>query len=306
MAEARRMPLKLAGPLAACALLATPGGALAAGTPGTGTAGTGTAGGSGLSGGAGLTGPAGPGTASANPLVQPAEQQVSASGNGITVETLASGETSQAVTFSGTVASTNVGRTVQIERASGRGPELKWSLVAVATVASGGTFSAVWHANRSGRFELEAVLEGSSQTATSDATAGSPATSAGGPSSSGTTPGSGAVSPSGPAPGTATSSPPLTIDIYQPALATLYGPGFYGQKTACGITLHRSTLGVANRTLACGTRVELLYGGQRMLVLVIDRGPYANGAAWDLTAATARALGMLGTATIGALPLRHP
>jgi rare lipoprotein A (peptidoglycan hydrolase) len=36
---------------------------------------------------------------------------------------------------------------------------------------------------------------------------------------------------------------------------------------------------------------------------VIDRGPYANGASYDLTQATARRIGMTGTSTIGALPL---
>ncbi|MBV8712291.1 MAG: hypothetical protein JOY56_10965, partial [Solirubrobacterales bacterium] len=35
-------------------------------------------------------------------------------------------------------------------------------------------------------------------------------------------------------------------------------------------------------------------------VPVIDRGPYAHNANWDLTMATGRALGMLGTAVIGA------
>jgi hypothetical protein len=36
---------------------------------------------------------------------------------------------------------------------------------------------------------------------------------------------------------------------------------------------------------------------------VIDRGPYANHADWDLTTATATALGIDGTATIGAVSL---
>jgi rare lipoprotein A (peptidoglycan hydrolase) len=33
---------------------------------------------------------------------------------------------------------------------------------------------------------------------------------------------------------------------------------------------------------------------------VIDRGPYAHHANWDLTMATGRALGMTGTAVVGA------
>jgi hypothetical protein len=41
-------------------------------------------------------------------------------------------------------------------------------------------------------------------------------------------------------------------------------------------------------------------------VPVIDRGPYANGADWDLTEATDKALGIPGTATIGAVSLPAP
>ena len=40
-----------------------------------------------------------------------------------------------------------------------------------------------------------------------------------------------------------------------------------------------------------------------LIVPVIDRGPYANGADWDLTMATGQVLGMTGTASIGAVSL---
>ena len=93
----------------------------------------------------------------------------------------------------------------------------------------------------------------------------------------------------------------LTIVVYRTALATQYGPGFYGSRTACGERLRRATLGVANRTLTCGTPVAIYYRGRTIVVPVIDRGPYANGADWDLTEATGRALGIPGTATIGAV-----
>ena len=99
----------------------------------------------------------------------------------------------------------------------------------------------------------------------------------------------------------APASPTLTVTVYRPAIATQYGPGFYGQRTACGQTLHRNTLGVANRTLKCGTPVSILWHGRTIVVPVIDRGPYANHADWDLTEATGRALGISGTATIGAV-----
>jgi rare lipoprotein A len=73
--------------------------------------------------------------------------------------------------------------------------------------------------------------------------------------------------------------------------ATWYGPGFFGNETACGQTLTRFTEGVAHRTLPCGTKVVLNYNGRYVRTKVIDRGPFANGAKWDLTQATARRLG---------------
>jgi rare lipoprotein A (peptidoglycan hydrolase) len=104
-------------------------------------------------------------------------------------------------------------------------------------------------------------------------------------------------------PGGSRVSPSFTITVYRPALATFYGPGLFGRRTACGQKLTRHTLGVANRKLPCGTRVSILYSGRMIVVPVIDRGPYAHHARWDLTAATATALDMSGTATIGAAAL---
>src|SRR3954451_4590367 len=75
------------------------------------------------------------------------------------------------------------------------------------------------------------------------------------------------------------------------SIATWYGPGFYGSETACGVTLHRRTVGVANRTLPCGTKVTVSYGGEFIRTRVIDRGPYANNADWDLTYGAAQRLG---------------
>lgn len=73
-------------------------------------------------------------------------------------------------------------------------------------------------------------------------------------------------------------------------LATWYGPGFFGRRTACGQTLRPSTWGIAHRTLPCGTLVTLVRGRKRVAVRVIDRGPY-SGATVDLTSRTKRFLG---------------
>ena len=43
--------------------------------------------------------------------------------------------------------------------------------------------------------------------------------------------------------------------------ATWYGPGLYGNQTACGQTLRPDTIGVAHRNLPCGTTVKFVYHG---------------------------------------------
>jgi rare lipoprotein A (peptidoglycan hydrolase) len=72
--------------------------------------------------------------------------------------------------------------------------------------------------------------------------------------------------------------------------ATWYGPGLYGRHTACGQLLGPDTIGVAHRSLPCGTTVKFSYHGHSIVTQVIDRGPYSRGNSWDLTYAAARAL----------------
>jgi rare lipoprotein A (peptidoglycan hydrolase) len=125
----------------------------------------------------------------------------------------------------------------------------------------------VWQTNHIGRFAMRAVVIGASEAHSAAAT------------------------------------PSLTTTVYRPSRATEYGPGFYGKKTACGQRLRRGTIGLANRTLKCGESVAIYYQGRTLVVPVIDRGPYANGADWDLTVATGKALGITGTAQIAAVSL---
>ncbi|MGK2851001.1 MAG: septal ring lytic transglycosylase RlpA family protein [Candidatus Limnocylindrales bacterium] len=70
-----------------------------------------------------------------------------------------------------------------------------------------------------------------------------------------------------------------------------YGPGFIGNGTACGQTLTRSLLGVAHRTLPCGTLITFRSGGRTLTVPVVDRGPYVSGRIFDLTYGACKALG---------------
>ncbi len=88
------------------------------------------------------------------------------------------------------------------------------------------------------------------------------------------------------------------LNVYRAAHASWYGPGLYGNPLGCGGTLGAGTLGVAHKTLPCGTPLTLKRGGRTVRVRVIDRGPYVGGREYDLTAATARRLGFHGHGTI--------
>lgn len=84
------------------------------------------------------------------------------------------------------------------------------------------------------------------------------------------------------------------LNVYRTAYASWYGPGLYGNPLGCGGTLSPGTYGVAHKTLPCGTKVTLRANGRSVRVSVIDRGPYVGGREFDLTAATAQALGFSG------------
>jgi rare lipoprotein A len=88
--------------------------------------------------------------------------------------------------------------------------------------------------------------------------------------------------------------------VFDPDPATWYGPGLYGNSTACGKTLTPDTVGVAHRSLPCGTMVDIFYRGRTVRVPVIDRGPY-SAAQWDLTRKTAVKLNFSGYNTIGTI-----
>jgi hypothetical protein len=86
--------------------------------------------------------------------------------------------------------------------------------------------------------------------------------------------------------------PAGSVSVLHPALASWYEDA---GNTACGF---HAGLGVANRTLPCGTKVRFQYGGHSVAAVVDDRGPYAGGREWDLNQATASALGFAGVGTV--------
>jgi hypothetical protein len=86
--------------------------------------------------------------------------------------------------------------------------------------------------------------------------------------------------------------------VFRKSYASYYGPGSYGGGLACGGTLSPGTVGVAHKTLPCGTRVTFKVGNRVVTARVIDRGPYVGGRDWDLTTALRNKLGFGDVGTV--------
>ena len=194
------------------------------------------------------------------------DRTVSAEGAQVAVTARAGTMLRRLARFRGTAPASEAGRTVAIERFD-RADET-WDVVTTTTVASDGTFLARWRGDRVGEHRVRAVLAAAGQAVAASAT------------------------------------PELAVTVHRPAVATWYGPGFYGRRTACGRRMSRTLLGVAHKKLPCGTQVAVLYKGRRITVPVVDRGPYRRGTRWDLTVATAEALRFEHTDRVGALRVR--
>jgi rare lipoprotein A len=165
------------------------------------------------------------------------------------------------VRFRGTVDERLAGRPVVVQYLDPATE--KWTRQAKTTVKPDGRFVARWKPRQIGQFRTRALIRGRAHTAAA--------------------------------------SPELTLTVFRPALATWYGPGFYGNKTACGIELTETLVGVAHRSLPCGTIVAIHYGSATILAPVVDRGPFGGKARWDLTKGAADLLGFTQTDRIGTM-----
>jgi hypothetical protein len=158
----------------------------------------------------------------------------------------------------------DAGRVVTIERLDEEAGA--WVVLATAPIAADGTYLARWKADVAGRITTRATVAG--------------------------TPGAALAS----------AAPfETSLTVYRPAVASWYGPGFYGRRTACGLRMTRTLLGVAHKKLPCGTPVAIAYEGKSITVPVVDRGPYVHGRKWDLTAAAAKSIGFASTDRLGAV-----
>lgn len=132
----------------------------------------------------------------------------------------------------------------------------RWVPVAHATTGEGGRFDISWYPRYPGRYQVRVRPYNSSSS----------------------------IEPSG----------VRRIFVYRSAVASWYGPGFYGNRTACGQTFTNRLMGVAHRSLPCGYLVRVRYNGRMKTVPVVDRGPYIDGRDYDLTEALRNYLGFNG------------
>jgi rare lipoprotein A len=80
-------------------------------------------------------------------------------------------------------------------------------------------------------------------------------------------------------------------------VASWYGPGFHGNRSASGEIYNQNAMTAAHKSLPFGTAVQVtnLDNGRSVVVRINDRGPYIHGRVIDLSAAAARVLGLMQT-----------
>jgi rare lipoprotein A len=85
------------------------------------------------------------------------------------------------------------------------------------------------------------------------------------------------------------------IRLQMTGVASWYGPGFHGRRSANGEVYNQNSMTAAHRSLPFGTNVQVtnLNNGRSVIVRITDRGPFVRGRVIDLSAAAARVLGVM-------------
>jgi rare lipoprotein A len=93
--------------------------------------------------------------------------------------------------------------------------------------------------------------------------------------------------------------PPVRVGTTETGMASWYGPGYDGRRTACGDRFDQDALTAAHGTYPCDTklRVTLLSTGKSVVVRVNDLFPNHKGRLIDLSRGAARAIGLIGPGT---------
>jgi rare lipoprotein A len=92
-------------------------------------------------------------------------------------------------------------------------------------------------------------------------------------------------------------TPPREVAVVASTLtgmASWYGPGFHGRRSASGEVFDQNAMTAAHRTLPFGTQVRVtnLNNGRQVVVRINDRGPFTGGRVIDLSAAAASSIGL--------------
>ena len=132
---------------------------------------------------------------------------------------------------------------MRLQLATGRG----WRTVDRTLTGRGGRYRAVWRASGSGRYRLRVKFAGDRRNSAVSRTLRG------------------------------------RVYVYRPELRQLVRPGPLRQPHRLRRHAGTGTLGVAHKSLPCGTKVTFRYHGRSVTVPVIDRGPYVGGREWDLT-----------------------
>lgn len=94
-----------------------------------------------------------------------------------------------------------------------------------------------------------------------------------------------------------------SVRIRLNGMASWYGPGFHGNRSASGERYNQNALTAAHRSLPFGTKVRVTNtrNGRSVVVRINDRGPHIRGRIIDLSAAAARIVGVMQS---GVAPVR--
>lgn len=84
----------------------------------------------------------------------------------------------------------------------------------------------------------------------------------------------------------------------QAEVASWYGPGFHGKKTANGERFNRHSFTAAHRSLPFGSIVRVCHRSRCVTVRINDRGPFVKGRSIDLSEAAAKAIGCKGVCSV--------
>lgn len=164
-----------------------------------------------------------------------------------------------AIRVSGRTVGTGRGK-AHVRLAVRRSGSRAWKTVATTNVRAGKMFTVSWRGNRAGRYMSRVSVRKFGQTA---------------------------IDRTG------------RVYVFRRSFASYYGPGLYGGALACGGRLSPGTVGVAHKTLPCGTRVTFTLGNGRVVTApVIDRGPFVAGREWDLTSGLKNKLGFGSTGAV--------